>query len=265
MEGSARPSFANRLVAIAGSLRQLIGYPMTLFPAWQQLAADLSGTAPGRCSVVTLSSNFRTANHLVSLVFNGGTAPIMAVKIARSPDTENSEYSALARECRNLQALSKVSPASAESVPAALELYSGEHGNWLAETALLGKVISPRMVQRDHQRIVRIVTSWLTRLHSDTAHRINSTVEAEAFQRRMMTPLHDVGRHFAADHHLATMLSHTLERTASVFQPGMLSVFEHGDLSHPNLLLADNNKLGVLDWEEADPQGLPAVDLFFFL
>jgi hypothetical protein len=42
-------------------------------------------------------------------------------------------------------------------------------------------------------------------------------------------------------------------------------VFEHGDLSHPNLLRLHGGGLGVLDWELADPRGLPAQDLFFFL
>jgi aminoglycoside phosphotransferase (APT) family kinase protein len=42
-------------------------------------------------------------------------------------------------------------------------------------------------------------------------------------------------------------------------------VFEHGDLSHPNLLLLRDGRLGVLDWELARPRGLPVHDLAFFL
>ncbi len=42
-------------------------------------------------------------------------------------------------------------------------------------------------------------------------------------------------------------------------------VFEHGDLSHPNIMLLKRGGLGVVDWELAEPQGLPAYDLFCFL
>jgi thiamine kinase-like enzyme len=41
-------------------------------------------------------------------------------------------------------------------------------------------------------------------------------------------------------------------------------VFEHGDFSSPNLLLRPCGDLGVVDWESAEPLGLPAADLFFF-
>ncbi|HEY6608744.1 MAG TPA: phosphotransferase, partial [Candidatus Limnocylindria bacterium] len=43
------------------------------------------------------------------------------------------------------------------------------------------------------------------------------------------------------------------------------AVFEHGDLSHPNLVVRDEGGLGVLDWELARPDGLPLHDLCFFL
>jgi hypothetical protein len=42
-------------------------------------------------------------------------------------------------------------------------------------------------------------------------------------------------------------------------------VFEHGDLSHPNIMLLRNGEPGVVDWELADPRGLPTYDLFYFL
>jgi aminoglycoside phosphotransferase (APT) family kinase protein len=42
-------------------------------------------------------------------------------------------------------------------------------------------------------------------------------------------------------------------------------VFEHGDFSPPNVLHLRGGGVGVLDWELAEPHGLPASDLFFFL
>jgi hypothetical protein len=42
-------------------------------------------------------------------------------------------------------------------------------------------------------------------------------------------------------------------------------VFEHGDLGHPNVLLDASGHAEVLDWETAEPAGLPICDLVFFL
>ena len=45
----------------------------------------------------------------------------------------------------------------------------------------------------------------------------------------------------------------------------MPAVLEHGDFSHPNVLLLKDGRAGVVDWEMADPHGLPCHDLVFFL
>jgi aminoglycoside phosphotransferase (APT) family kinase protein len=60
-----------------------------------------------------------------------------------------------------------------------------------------------------------------------------------------------------------------LERTHEIVQPlatqVLPRVFEHGDLSSPNILLDAEGRVGVVDWEMADATGLPATDVFFFL
>jgi aminoglycoside phosphotransferase (APT) family kinase protein len=42
------------------------------------------------------------------------------------------------------------------------------------------------------------------------------------------------------------------------------AVLEHGDLAPPNLLRLRDGRLGVVDWEVADHEGLPLGDLLFF-
>jgi aminoglycoside phosphotransferase (APT) family kinase protein len=37
--------------------------------------------------------------------------------------------------------------------------------------------------------------------------------------------------------------------------------FEHGDASHPNLFLRDDDSVAAVDWERAEPDGLPVHDL----
>ena len=60
-----------------------------------------------------------------------------------------------------------------------------------------------------------------------------------------------------------------LERARQLIEPlrsaAIPLVFEHGDFSAPNILIDGNHRLGVVDWELAEPLGLPAADLLFFL
>jgi aminoglycoside phosphotransferase (APT) family kinase protein len=41
--------------------------------------------------------------------------------------------------------------------------------------------------------------------------------------------------------------------------------FEHRDASHPNLLRRSDGSLAAVDWERAEPEGLPLHDLSTFL
>jgi hypothetical protein len=53
-------------------------------------------------------------------------------------------------------------------------------------------------------------------------------------------------------------------RTLAVLGPLPLTC-EHRDCAPWNLVLATGDQLAMLDWESAEPQGLPAMDLIYFL
>ena len=61
------------------------------------------------------------------------------------------------------------------------------------------------------------------------------------------------------------MLDDTWELVSPLRDMALPLAFEHGDLSHPNIMLLKDGRPGVVDWELAEPHGLPAYDLFFFL
>lgn len=50
-----------------------------------------------------------------------------------------------------------------------------------------------------------------------------------------------------------------------VHESGIPTVFMHGDFGVWNLLIAETERLGVLDWENSDPLGVPLWDLFVFM
>lgn len=56
-------------------------------------------------------------------------------------------------------------------------------------------------------------------------------------------------------------LHEVLERLSDVDLP---TVFMHGDLGAWNILVGPDQSIGILDWENADSQGVPLWDLFVF-
>ncbi len=56
-------------------------------------------------------------------------------------------------------------------------------------------------------------------------------------------------------------LAQTVARLSRIDLP---TVFMHGDFGVWNLLLDSGHRVGVLDWENADPEGVPLWDLFVF-
>lgn len=60
---------------------------------------------------------------------------------------------------------------------------------------------------------------------------------------------------------VASGLEQTVARLSRIDIP---TVFMHGDFGVWNLLLDSGHRVGVLDWENADPEGVPLWDLFVF-
>jgi hypothetical protein len=57
----------------------------------------------------------------------------------------------------------------------------------------------------------------------------------------------------------------THELLAGLRTAELPAVFEHGDLSHPNIFVQPGGKLQVVDWERSSSDGLPGHDLIFYL
>jgi thiamine kinase-like enzyme len=64
---------------------------------------------------------------------------------------------------------------------------------------------------------------------------------------------------------VADLVRRTHDLLAPLRSVALPAVFEHADLSHPNLFLPVNGELQVVDWERASADGLPGHDLIFYL
>ena len=116
-------------------------------------------------------------------------------------------------------------------------------------------------VRRNPGRCCDAVLSWL--IEVQTATRSSSASDGDSLSARIDRDLRDVGEALPNDE------SGVIPRARELVEPlrrgPIPRVLEHGDLSHPNLLIDRQGRVSVIDWELAEIRGIPAVDLFFFL
>jgi aminoglycoside phosphotransferase len=215
---------------------------------------------PERLSSVVITPRFRASSHVVFLIIAPNKPePLLVAKLPRLAGASAS----VEREVANLRAVHDRRAGGFDSIPRviAFEEYLGR--SILVETALVGQPLDPATVRRDRARGCDAVAGWLAELQWTVSGA--DLAEADWFSRLVERPL----RHFQSVFPLSVDEAQLLERTWELIAPlrdvAPPMVFEHGDLSYPNIMLLKDGTPGVVDWELAEPQGLPTYDLFFFL
>jgi aminoglycoside phosphotransferase len=222
----------------------------------ERLGLDRYGV-PAQWSSLVLTPRFRASRHVVFLIVpDGQPEPVLVAKVSRLAGASAS----LDREASALRSAQASRPGGFDSIPSviAFEEYCGYP--ILVETAVVGRPMDPATVRRDREGCCNTVIDWLV----DVQHPQNGRNGDNRFER-----FSDTLRYFADIFPLSAEESQALKQTWALVSPlrdaPLPRVFEHGDLSHPNLILRSAGGLGVVDWELAAPDGLPACDLFFFL
>ena len=203
---------------------------------------------------------FRASSHVIFFVLaKGGAAPLMIAKVPRLPG----DHTRLDREAHNLRAGFDARPGGFDSIPRVLayEEYCGH--KLLIETAISGQPLKPAFVRHRPAQALEAVVAWLLEFHLATArrpekqgHGFASLVEEPIQRFRQCLP-------FAAEEE--SLLARTLDFVQPLRTLALPFVLSHEDLSHPNILISPEGKIGVVDWELAESHGLPALDLFFYL
>jgi hypothetical protein len=206
----------------------------------------------GEMSALLLTPRFRASAHVVALVFPAAaTTPVLAVKIARLQHSGTVE-----REASMLDA-ARSEHRTARSIPEVLSCAHWEGHPLLVQEALVGQPMDRASVRREPGRCVAAALDWL----SGFATELHPPRTPEWLEQRVVRPLREFGRLFGAgqDTERAIAIVRTLDGAP------LPRIFEHGDLSHPNLIWLQSGGLGVVDWELAERDGLPGHDLFHFL
>jgi hypothetical protein len=131
----------------------------------------------------------------------------------------------------------------------------------LGETALNGVPFLRRTEAGGGWQAARKVVEWLVTLGSTTAHQPESAPIVAARLRGLLDQFDEVYR---PPKEIVRFLG---DQVAAVGESGngMRLVFQHGDPGPWNLLVTPKDQPAFLDWEAADPEGVPLWDIFHFL
>jgi len=149
----------------------IVGYEETVLPQLvNAILSRVESVRDGHClkrfdlgkrpSCIVLTPRFRTSRHIVALLIpTGAGEPKLVVKMPRLAGDDDG----IAREARVLTALREKSPSASESIPEVVTCEDGDRP-LLVETALVGPLMTRRMLRADPVRCVDTVVSWLISL-----------------------------------------------------------------------------------------------------
>jgi len=212
------------------------------------------GSRPERLSWLLLTGGRRSVNKVVGLVFaDSEQAPRSVVKFARTEAEEDQ----LRREAAALQSLRASRPELA-GVPTMLFLGQRCGRLCLGESAVAGKPLMLRLDRVSFSELAGLITRWLV----DLAGAPHAQRQAAWSSHLVEEPLREFEASFAG-----LIEKDDLARTSDLLSSlgDLPLVFEHRDFSPWNVVLNDEGEIAVLDWESCEPEGLPALDLIYFL
>lgn len=251
--------WGTRLAALAvraGAARALAG-PVSI------MARKPSSTGPVRSPAagvsVLLTPSFKASRHLIGLTAAAdGTRLTSVLKTPRDAD----DRTAIDREAANLTDAHRSGGFLDDTAPWVVSFLDEGGRPYLTQTPVNGRPLDRRLVRRDRAAALDAGLVWqLTMPRED-----ESGVGDEHWARLLDEPLGrlaSVGGARGAER--LELIGRTRVAATPLRAARLPAVFEHGDMSHPNLIVLNDGRLAAVDWELAEPNGLPLHDLAFFV
>lgn len=226
---------------------------------WQRLTLNRFGEPQG-LSTVILTPGFKASSHLIFFVMKAGyQTPVLVVKLPRLPG----DFGRLDKEVENLRKLHGMRQGGFDSIPEVLAYEDCEKHRLLVETMVRGEVMRRAMVKRHPEKCIFAALNWLDEI-SSTSVLSSQNVDAW-FEKLVENSITSLESSFLLTETEKKMVARCREIVEPLRNAIIPLVFEHGDFSAPNILIDNEAQLGVVDWELAEPVGIPTADLFFFL
>jgi Phosphotransferase enzyme family len=254
-----RRPFLNRLVRRRGLLVGRTGSASTAGPPryLQAIAAGAGVDLAGRGWGLAAPGVYGSQKLLFFLFEAAGEVPVYVVKMTRHPR----HNPRLENEWRALNLLREQGLGDAGALPEPLFLDSHASLAVLGETAIDGVPFLTRTSATAECPYARAAVDWLLELGIRTAHR---APDGAPRATDLLGAL--VGR-FGDVYRLERDYIGFLSAHAGVLAnagPSLPFVFQHGDPGPWNLVVTPDGRPAFLDWEAAEPSGMPLWDLFHF-
>ena len=213
---------------------------------------------PRHMDTVLLTPRFVTSRHLIALVSRrGDSRPLVVAKIPRrSGDNQGVQH-----EAATLRRLTWLTGSPVPGVPLLLGTVDVGGHTLLVETAVQGAPLDPPRVRLDRDGAVRAGTAFVDGLPVVRTAEDNQ----DWYGAALVEPLRALADLVPLDGETARLCARTHAALEPLRDAVLPAVFEHGDLSDPNLFIGADGVLQVIDWERATTSGVPGHDLVFFL
>ena len=219
---------------------------------WQQLGL---GTPPERLSALLVTGGPRSVSKVVLLAF-AEPSPLPAVAV-KAPRVEGAA-TGLRREGAVLAGLVSRRGHPISGTPGLLFSREIDGVPLIGETGLSGRPLDRLLSRRSFRAWSIKVTNWLAELARGSA-----SLPAAHWRETLVEPI----------------LAQFADRFGRVVDPGLFreaegllrtlgslpAVPEQRDFGPWNLLVTPSSELAVLDWESGEVEGLPGLDLLYYL
>lgn len=214
----------------------------------------VGATTPEHLSMMLVTRGQRASGKAVALVFAAGDDnPVLAVKMPRVPES----VAFLRREVSILHALGDHALIR-DSVPRVLAAGEAPAGYVVVETALRGLPAFVVLNRQNFRQVAIKATEWLERL----AGRPEPRPRSEWWPRLVEPLLSEFQEHFGSV--IEPDLLHECRRILDSLGSLPL-VWEQRDFSPWNVFVDREGEIAAVDWESAEQEGLPLLDLVYFL
>jgi hypothetical protein len=214
---------------------------------------EIEAAFPAGGGQLLLTGGHRSINKVVGLPFaSDAEEPPAVAKFSRVPTAD----AALEREASALRAIERDRP-GVPGVPRLLAegKRAGRHA--LAESAIHGRPLIATLSSQSFGELSALVGEWLVGLGGGERR-----PRDEWWPRLVGEPLEAFERNFG-EVLPADAIAALRSRLGELGE--LPEACEHRDCSPWNVVLDERGAPGLLDWESAEPHGLPGLDLAYFL
>ncbi|MFH1231830.1 MAG: aminoglycoside phosphotransferase family protein [Planctomycetota bacterium] len=230
-----------------------------LFSNWQKIIPDRN--KPSSVDFILNCGSLVRNLKATFLVFPSGSAfggydkeslPFLIIRVAN--DECGKTY--LNQEWNNLVVLSEKYQMG-DSVPQPLHKVEQQGYLLVFESYVKG---SP-LYKENRPDLFSQTCDWLIDFH----HKTRQDISKELFIGKIESQINFINDAIKITPQLKTFFSDMVEESKILINDKMVSVFSHNDFSPRNVMISSDKKVyGMIDWEYAEPIGMPLRDLYHF-